>query len=435
MRQVFERGQQKKRKYAAAFLAVSLAAVMVLPALAEEGPTVDVSSSNISGLLGGSSSGGEPEISPSDSVINRYYSYTPQESMTARRLQDARNDKANAERGLEKTEGDLETLNSESDDVKTYLIQVDQKLQEANRKLQEYDELVEEKERSIEDAGKQIEQTRQEQIKRKQNMKGRIKYMYEQGSESYLDILLNSRSFSDFLNKAAYFESINQYDRKMLEEYTRTETKVQEQETELIAQKETLVVLQEECRQKTAEVYQEVIAASSSLSQYTEEIAQKEAQALAYEKEIEEKENDIVSLQEQYKKELALSMESAAMGSRDLSDIVFAAGDLDLMAAIIECEAGGESYTGKVAVGAVVLNRVRSPKFPNTVLEVLMSPRQFSPVGSGRFSMVLARGANASCYQAAQDAMAGASPVGNCLFFRTPIPGLTGQQIGGHIFY
>lgn len=59
-----------------------------------------------------------------------------------------------------------------------------------------------------------------------------------------------------------------------------------------------------------------------------------------------------------------------------------------------------------------------------------MQKKQFSPVGSGRFALVLARGANESCYQAAQDAMAGASPVGNCLFFRTPIPGLTGQQIG-----
>ena len=120
---------------------------------------------------------------------------------------------------------------------------------------------------------------------------------------------------------------------------------------------------------------------------------------------------------------------------RDFSDLSLNSTDLDMMAAIIECEAGGESYTGKVAVGAVVMNRVRSSLFPDTVAGVIYQKRQFSPVGSGRFAIVLARGANASCYEAAQEAMAGSSPVGNCLFFRTPIPGLTGIQIGGHIFY
>ena len=180
------------------------------------------------------------------------------------------------------------------------------------------------------------------------------------------------------------------------------------------------------------EVIQE---AGKNMKKYTAEIAEKEAQALAYEREIAEAEGDLVALRAKYKEELAISAQASQMENRDISDIIFASGDEDVMAAIIECEAGGESYTGKVAVGAVVMNRVRSPLFPNTVLEVIMAPKQFSPVGSGRFAIVLARGANESCYQAARDAMAGASPVGDCLFFRTPIPGLEGQQIGGHIFY
>ena len=156
---------------------------------------------------------------------------------------------------------------------------------------------------------------------------------------------------------------------------------------------------------------------------------------MEYEKQLEESENDIATLQAQLEEERKLTQQAALSGFSDLSSISFAAGDIDLLAAIIECEAGGESYTGKVAVGNVVMNRVKSSVFPNTVLEVIYQNRQFSPVGSGRFAIVLARGANESCYQAARDAMAGAAPVGNCLFFRTPIPGLTGIQIGGHIFY
>ncbi len=374
-------------------------------------------------------------VESSAQIFGRYFSQPAAYEMTGRQLESARSDKARAERELDKTQETLENLEDERYDIQTYLIQVNDKLQEANLKLTEYQDKVNQKARQIDEARDNILDAKHKQVQRKEDMKGRIKYMYEQGSESYLDILLSAKSFSDFLNKAQYFESINQYDRKMLVEYTKTEAEIERQEINLAEEKKALEALSKETEKKAAEIYQEVIEASASMKDYTEQIEEKEAQALAYEQEIAEKEGDIASLMEQYKAELALSSEAAAMGSRDLSDVVFANGDLDLMAAMIECEAGGESYTGKVAVGAVILNRVRSPRFPSTVLEVLMQNRQFSPVASGRFAMVLARGANASCYQAAQDAMAGASPVGGCLFFRTPIPGLVGQQIGGHIFY
>jgi uncharacterized protein YgiM (DUF1202 family) len=110
--------------------------------------------------------------------------------------------------------------------------------------------------------------------------------------------------------------------------------------------------------------------------------------------------------------------------------------ELDLLAALIYCEANIEPYEAKVAVGAVVINRVLSSVFPDTVVGVIYQKKQFSPVGSGRLALALANNkATPSCYQAADAAMSGTTNVGGCVFFRTPIPGLTGQQIGGHIFY
>ena len=107
-----------------------------------------------------------------------------------------------------------------------------------------------------------------------------------------------------------------------------------------------------------------------------------------------------------------------------------------LLANLIYCEAGGEPYVGQVAVGSVVINRVLSSKFPDTVAGVIYQKGQFAPVASGRLALALAvNKATPSCYKAAEEAMAGVTNVGNCLFFRTPIPGLTGIQIGGHIFY
>jgi len=107
-----------------------------------------------------------------------------------------------------------------------------------------------------------------------------------------------------------------------------------------------------------------------------------------------------------------------------------------LLANLIYCEAGGEPYEGQVAVGAVVINRVLSSVFPDTVVGVIYQKKQFSPVGSGRLALALANNkATPSCYQAADEAMSGKTNVGSCLFFRTPIPGLNGIRIGGHIFY
>lgn len=107
--------------------------------------------------------------------------------------------------------------------------------------------------------------------------------------------------------------------------------------------------------------------------------------------------------------------------------------ELDMLAAIIQCEAEGESYKGKVAVGAVVLNRVRSSKFPNTIAGVIKQKGQFSPVASGRFARVLSKGANEECYRAAKDALNGSNPIGKCLFFNTGYG--KGFRIGGHQFY
>ena len=108
-------------------------------------------------------------------------------------------------------------------------------------------------------------------------------------------------------------------------------------------------------------------------------------------------------------------------------------GELDLLAAIIQCEAGGESHTGKVAVGAVIMNRVRSGQFPNTITEVVYQSGQFSPVASGILSSVLSQGARSDCYQAAQEALNGSNPVGGALYFNSGSG--RGIQIGNQHFY
>lgn len=122
---------------------------------------------------------------------------------------------------------------------------------------------------------------------------------------------------------------------------------------------------------------------------------------------------------------------------RDISEVSFAEGDRYLLANLIYCEAGGEPYEGQVAVGSVVINRVLSSVYPDTITGVIYQNKQFSPVASGRLALALAEGrATGSCYQAADAVMKGTTNVGNCVYFRTPVDGVTPKyRIGGHIFY
>ena len=107
--------------------------------------------------------------------------------------------------------------------------------------------------------------------------------------------------------------------------------------------------------------------------------------------------------------------------------------DVSLLAAIIYCEAGNQSYEGMVAVGAVVMNRVYSSSFPNSISEVIYQSGQFTPASSGVLASALANGVPSTCYDAAVAAMNGENPVGSALYFNTGSG--KGIKIGAHQFY
>ena len=109
--------------------------------------------------------------------------------------------------------------------------------------------------------------------------------------------------------------------------------------------------------------------------------------------------------------------------------------EVTLLAAVIQCEAGNECYEGQVAVGAVVMNRVRSGRYPGSVSGVIYQSGQFSPAGSGAVDSVASRGPKASCMQAAREALSGADNTAGATRFRRASSGQAGVVIGNHVFY
>ena len=94
------------------------------------------------------------------------------------------------------------------------------------------------------------------------------------------------------------------------------------------------------------------------------------------------------------------------------------ASDIQLMARAINGEARGEPYEGQVAVGAVILNRVKSSKFPNTIAGVIYQKGAFTAVADGQINVPIEEGS--SVYKAARDAMNGWDPTGGCIYYFNP---------------
>ena len=218
------------------------------------------------------------------------------------------------------------------------------------------------------------------------------------------------------------------------------------------------MALQEDMEQKKEEVNSLIAKTQSSISAKQEEIsdAQKTvneyetqiAKMKAYEEELERKKAEEAkkkAAEQEAARKKAQQQNTAQSGGAqgDNSQKTPAssgnsapanAGDLAMLAALVECEAGGESYEGQLAVASVVVNRVHSGAFPNTISGVIYQSGQFTPVASGRFAMVLSRGASGSCTKAASAALSGGGNV-SCLYFCRASSGVAGTVIGNHVFY
>jgi len=348
----------------------------------------------------------------------------------------AQQNKNELEQIMDAHEKELKGLKGEQNDLQKRLNELNAELTVVSERLADLEEQIATKKLEIEDTGIALEEARANEANQYELMEKHVKYSYERGSMGWLEAILGADSFASVLNFATYFEGVANYSDRILDELIETREFIESEEARLEQEKLDLEILQINAEAEKSKVNDLIQQVRDSISEYEDQIDDAEEAAKAYEAEMKKLEKDLKYLKKKLAEEQAMSQLAANSEWRNISEVTFAEGDRYLLANLIYCEAGGEPYAGQVAVGAVVINRVLSSRFPDTVVGVIYQKRQFSPVGSGRLELALAKGkATPSCYQAADEAMAGLSNVGSCVFFRTPIPGLTGISIGGHIFY
>lgn len=359
-----------------------------------------------------------------------------QAKTTQEQIKDKENEKKDLEDKLQDQKGDINGLKHEKKNLQEELSDLNQEMLQVSGHLEELEGQIADKEEEIAQTQEELANAISTEEWQYESMTIRVRKMYERNDSDYVTSLLRAGSLGNLLNLATWFERVEVYDKDKLREYQDNRDFIETTEARLQTEKTELDNLKLETEVEKSRVAGLISQISVKIADYADQIADAEQKALEYEKQLKEKEADLKALKKKLEEEIRLSQAAANATWRSIGDVSFADGDRKLLANIIYCEAGSEPYEGKLAVGAVVINRVLSAKFPDSVVGVVYQRGQFSPAQSGRLELALASDlANADCYRAADEAMSGKTNVGTCVFFRTPVPGLTGMNIGGHVFY
>lgn len=394
---------------------------------------------------------------------------------TQNQIDQTKKEKEDAEKAKSDAEKAKNDLNNAKAETQSYLKNLEKQTGSLNEQISVLNNDIKDKEAEVENKQAEVEAAQAELDKQYEDMKKRIQYMYENGQDSmaasvtlYLTAAL-SGGMSEMLNQMEFSADVMSYDRQRLQDFQESKVALEEQYAQLSDEKEALDLMKQETEKKKQQVASQQKAAGSKLSSYNDMIAQKEGEISDMNELVKQKTqllNELIA--KAAAEEKAARIRAAQEAAADMEGVTIIAGDpkisrgeislsdyeMLLLATMIYCEAGNQGSEGQLAVGYVIMNRVRSALYPNSLESVLRQSRQFEPAGSGRFDLVLQAEQDddipnivtESCWNAAQAVVNGTSNVGDCLFFRTwaPVPSLiTNLEAGGvpyyiikdHIFY
>lgn len=355
---------------------------------------------------------------------------------TKEQIKKAEEERNQTQNQLNETNKDISGLESELGTLQGMLNNLNDQLTGVSDRLAELEKNIEDKEQEILETQQALEEAKADAEKQYAAMKSRIQYTYERNDYALLEGMLGAGSVSEMLNYYDYVAAISAYDEQKLQDFQAARDQIEQEEQKLQKEIAELADYKVEVEAEQAKVSGYISTTAGNIAENAGMLSNAQAEAEAYEAKIKAQDADIAALKKKLAEEMAMSKLASQSAKRDISQVSFAESDRYLLANLIYCEAGGEPYAGQLAVGAVVINRVLSSVYPDTITGVIYQRKQFSPVASGRLAIALNENkATAGCYQAADEAMSGVTNVGNCVYFRTPIEGLTGISIGGHIFY
>ena len=213
-------------------------------------------------------------------------------------------DKVSAlEQEKKKVEQTIKSLESLKSDTAAYVKKLDANLQELEDELSDLEEQIAQKEEEISATQEELQAAKIREEEQYEAMKLRIRYMYERGDVSYLEMLMQAESMSDFLSRAEYISQISQYDRQQLDAYVQVKEDIAEHEAILLTEHEELLGFQEQTQAKQASVETLVSQKTAEIKSYESQITDAERQASEYQKDIAAQEQAIQEMEAEIKRQ------------------------------------------------------------------------------------------------------------------------------------
>lgn len=340
-----------------------------------------------------------------------------QTQATKESIEQLKEQKKNTEENVNNLKDKSESLKDQIEVYSDQLDDLDGQIDQAEEAMTEVSSQIVELNNQLADIRKQIED-------RKLLLKHRMKSVYEKGgSKGMLAEIVSGGSARAVLNRYVYMDAMITYDKQKIvecqtleKELEETAARVSEKEAQINAYQDDLDKKYSELTNLNAEAQGMLDSTNSSISAEAGKIASYDLKLQSLDQTMKNLESQVAAAQAKLAKQIA---ERLALKKEDTSGSYAAsASELEWLAATIQAEAGGESYTGKLAVGSVIMNRVKSSAFPNSIPAVITQNMQFASYRSGKVEFIMSQGASSTCVQAAQEVLNGAR-VGDYLFFMT----------------
>lgn len=226
-------------------------------------------------------------------------------SSTQQKITDTKNAQQESQQKLNDTQSKIDSLESKKDDLEGYLQELSGQLGDLEENLQEIQTKSEETQKNLQKLKTELEAAKEKEAQQYEDMKLRIQYMYENSESSYMIMLLESNSISDFLSQAENMSQITTYDRNMLDEYKATTKEIEDKEADIEKEQQELDELEQESLSKQDEIYQAVKNTNVQIREYSNQISKEKGSAEQLVNQIESQEDALNTLLKQQKDEEA----------------------------------------------------------------------------------------------------------------------------------
>ncbi len=219
-------------------------------------------------------------------------------------ISEARKKQKGYEEETERLQQELEEIEKAKDKTLLYIEKLDKKSSSLEESLEDLKERIQKTGSELQNAGKELAQAEKTEEKQYAVMKKRIKYMYENGNQDYLEILFSSRDIGELLNRTEYIEKISSYDRNIFKEYVKTKEDIRQRKKQIegklsdledmqaeeTAEKEALNDLRKKKKQELGNYKKQITVSQEKSDEYARQAAEAEAEV---EKLLQEKQAEI----------------------------------------------------------------------------------------------------------------------------------------------